>query len=519
MTRRFVLTFAALLLCLCMAGQKKQYKYVSAEELTIIGKVLPTSEPYTRIDTSVYKFDDKVAMKYAGYSTGLAVVFKTDSRNINAKWKTSGANGGANMTAILQKGLDLYIRKDGEWVFAGVGSPKMGKAPYDTHESLIVGNMTPGVKECLLYLPVFDKVERLEIGIDPDASIEAMENPFRFKIIFKGSSVTHGASASRPGMTYPARFGRDNGLYVCNMGFSGRSKLQKEFAHILADADADAFVFDTFSNPSGQVIRERFNEFVDIVRVSHPHTPLIFLQTERRETRNFNTRSEEIESVKQEAAEDVVRERMKTDKHIYFIDSEGFLGDDHIGTVDGSHPNDIGFSRMLDCITSPVLEILGTYGIDADNPQQQDSLAFSNAVWEVTELGKGAQSMYAQIPMFHSTQSISVVKYPSSRYRTEILHRPGDSSGKPSEIGSSSGAVFALNGGYFHVKERLPSVYFRKDGEQLGHTHPTELYRVDGVIGFKDRNGRKVLIESVSDTLLYDSVSRGWKSVMASGPF
>ena len=177
---------------------------------------------------------------------------------------------------------------------------------------------------------------------------------------------------------------------------------------------------------------------------------------------------------------------------------------------------------MFECYGEPAQLDTARHILLGNIPQpdnsKQDSLAFSNAVWEVTELGKGAQSMYAQIPMFHSTQSISVVKYPSSRYRTEILHRPGDSSGKPSEIGSSSGAVFALNGGYFHVKERLPSVYFRKDGEQLGHTHPTELYRVDGVIGFKDRNGRKVLIESVSDTLLYDSVSRGWKSVMASGP-
>lgn len=508
----------SLLLCINMAGQKRQYKYVDAADLTIIGKVLPTPEPYTRIDTVVYKFDDKVAMRYANYSTGLAVVFRTDSRNINVKWQTSSSNAGANMTAILQKGLDLYIKNDGEWVFAGVGSPKMGRAPYDRHESLVVGNMTEGMKECLMYLPVFDKVDKMEIGVDEGSVIEAIDNPFSHKIIFKGSSITHGASASRPGMTYPARFGRDNGFYVCNMGFSGRSKLQKEYAHILAASEADAFVFDAFSNPPGTVIHECFDEFVDIIRAAHPYAPMIFLQTERRETRNFNQRSEEIESAKQKAGETVVRERMKTDKHMYFIDSEGFLGDEHIGTVDGTHPNDIGFTHMLDCITPKILTILEKYGITPDSPEKSDSLAFVNAEWEIEDLGKGAQSMYAQVPMFDSMQSICVVKYPTKNFKTEILHRPKDMAGKPSEIGTEEGASFAINGGFFHVKQRIPAVYYREGKEQLGYTHPTELYRIDGIMGFKDRKGRKAVIEAAPDTLCYDAVSEGWHSAMASGP-
>lgn len=60
---------------------------------------------------------------------------------------------------------------------------------------------------------------------------------------------------------------------------------------------------------------------------------------------------------------------------------------------------------------------------------------FANARWEITELERGAQAMYAQIPMFYSTQSVSVVKYPLKEFKTEILHRPNDLAGKPSEIG------------------------------------------------------------------------------------
>ena len=349
------------LVCLSASAQ---IKWHDAADLTIIGKPIPTSKPFARIDTAVYKFNSKTIDRYANYSTGLAVVFETDSRSIRAKWTTGGSNSGQNQTAIAQKGLDMYILKDGRWVFAGTGNPVMGKAPFNKHESVVVTDMAEGSKQCLLYLPLFDRVDNLEIGLEEGASIKPLANPFRHNIIVHGSSITHGASASRSGMTYAARLGRDNGWYTSNLGFSGACKLQKEYARYLADIKAvDAFVFDTFSNPTAEEITTRFDEFVDIVRAAHPGVPMIFLQTERRETRNFNIKRDASEQAKQDAAEQVVKSRMKTDKHIYFIDSEGFLGDDHLGTVDGTHPNDLGFARMLEVITPKIKKILKKYGI------------------------------------------------------------------------------------------------------------------------------------------------------------
>ena len=347
----------------CMAASA-QTKWHDAADLTVIGKPIPTAKPFARIDTAVYKFNDKIIDRYANYSTGLAVLFETDSRSIKAKWTTGSANSGANMAAIGQKGLDLYIMRDGKWVFAGTGSPKMGKAPFNQHEGTIVADMAEGAKQCLLYLPLFDRVDALEIGLDEGASLKPIDNPFRYNIIVHGSSITHGASASRPGMTYPARLGRSNGWYTCNLGFSGMCKLQKEYARYLADIkDVDAFIFDTFSNPLADVIYANFNEFVDIVRAAHPGVPMIFLQTERREVRNFSLKREETEAAKQKAAAEVVTARMKTDKHIYFIDSEGFLGDEHIATADGTHPTDLGFTYMLEAISPKIKKILKKYGI------------------------------------------------------------------------------------------------------------------------------------------------------------
>ncbi len=333
-------------------------RYIDAAELGIYGH--PSSDTASsslaRISPS-FDFRDRGINEYAGQSTGLFLCFKTDSPFVRARWTTTGKNAGTNMSAIAQKGLDMYIQEKGKWVFAGVGTPVM-KGGFDSHESAIVSDMKPGEKTCLLYLPLFDKTFSLEIGIGKNSSIEGLPNPFGKNAICVGSSITHGAAASRAGMTWPARLSRESGFYCPNVGFSGKSRLDRSYAEYLATIDADAFIFDAFSNPSAQMIYDRFDEFVDIIRAAHPDVPLVFLNTERRETRNFSTKMETYEAAKQKAAREVVSERMKRDRNIYFIDSSDFIGDDSYGTADGVHPTDLGFDRMLKAIRRKLLRIL-----------------------------------------------------------------------------------------------------------------------------------------------------------------
>lgn len=356
--RKTILILILLVMPLTLLAQGT--RYVSALELNLIGKDLPTQRPYERIDTTRYKMPTAV-LGMCTHSTGLAVAFKTDSRNIRAKWKTGSGLPGNNMTAIMAKGLDLYIQKDGEWLFAGVGRPD---AKSGDHQGDVVTNMDEGEKECLLYLPLWTNVTELEIGVDSTATIEPLEQPFRHKIIVHGSSITHGASASRAGMAYPALLERQTGFEMVNLGFSGNCTMQREFAEYLAGTQADAFIFDCFSNPSAQVIHERFSTFVDIIRKAHPGVPLIFLQTIRREGRNFSQSIEQFEANKIEAASEEVRKRMKTDPDLYFIDPGTWTGTDHLSSQDGTHPTDLGFLRMTEIMRPEILRILKLYGIE-----------------------------------------------------------------------------------------------------------------------------------------------------------
>lgn len=148
---------------------------------------------------------------------------------------------------------------------------------------------------------------------------------------------------------------------------------------------------------------------------------------------------------------------------------------------------------------------------------KKDSLAFVNAGWEVIQLQGGAAAMNAEIRMFDSQQNISILKYPSGRFSTKLIHSPGDMAGKTSVIGSREGAVMGINGGYFDMKKLIPCVYFRIGDEIFSQTAPSEAFRVNGVIGTKDKKGRKVMIASCRPEE-YENLAGRWHSVMASGP-
>jgi len=357
--------FLALVLCavlpaLAAGREKPSLRYVDAATLNVIGHPKPVTHPFMRVEG--FDFGERGINAKCRMSTGLAVVFRTDSRTLAARWKTEALSLGANGSAVMQKGLDLYIRRDGRWIFAASGRPDM-RGEMCKHACTLLSTMPEGEKECLLYLPLFSVVESLEIGVDADASLTGMENPFRHRIVVAGSSITHGAAAGRSGMCYVARLERMTGLYCMNFGFSGEFKLQPALAEYLAGVEADAFVFDAFSNPNAEQIHGRFAAFVARLRESHPDTPLVFLQTERRETRNFNLGTDRFEQARQDAAREEVFAAMKHDKRLYFIDSVDFLGDDSLGTTDGTHPNDLGFDRMARAIAPKLMKILRKYGI------------------------------------------------------------------------------------------------------------------------------------------------------------
>ena len=146
--------------------------------------------------------------------------------------------------------------------------------------------------------------------------------------------------------------------------------------------------------------------------------------------------------------------------------------------------------------------------------ETEDAKAFAAADWGWKDLGKGAQAGYAQLRLFDSQQSISVVRYRASKFRTYIANDPGKDAAATSVIAQRYGAVIAINGSYFDGGHN-PVTYVKDDGVQEGRIQGSSVRLcVDGLVGI--RRGHKVRI-ALSDSLSYDKTSRGCKEVMAAG--
>ena len=352
-------TIALLVALATFLSVSAQMRFVEAADLTITGKALPTEHPYHRIDTTRYKGFTPVENQQVRFPAGLAIAFSTTSPRLDIHATYRCERSADNTPGISNAGFDLYIRRGNEWVYAASHAPKQRGKPF----TLITG-MDSTWKECLLYLPIMSELDSLRIGVVEQASIRASETPFRHKIVIFGSSFTHGVSTSRAGMSYPMQIARNTGLGFCNIACSGNCKLQSYFADYLGDvADADAMVFDAFSNPDARMIEERLIPFIERIRAKLPRTPLIFVQTIRREGTNFNLRFREREDAKREAARRMMALATARFNDVYFIDRDDLTGSDHMTSVDGTHPSDLGYWRWAQALQPELLRILEQYGI------------------------------------------------------------------------------------------------------------------------------------------------------------
>ena len=144
-----------------------------------------------------------------------------------------------------------------------------------------------------------------------------------------------------------------------------------------------------------------------------------------------------------------------------------------------------------------------------------DDRTFALADWGWKDLGRGAQAGYAQLPIFGSVQSISVIRYPMKKVRTCIANDSAAEADSTSALALRHGGFAAINASYFNVKTLYPTTYVKDDGKQEGLTTPPELYRVDGLVAVK--NGKTVKIFA-SDTLSYAEKAKGFREAIAGGP-
>lgn len=290
-------------------------------------------------------------------SAGMMVRFQTDATSISARYVLrSDRIAMPHMPATGVSGVDLYARNDkGQWRWVNVTKP----AAKEVNQSFGSG-FTPGSREYAAYLPLYNGVESLEIGVPPGAKFEGLAPRAAKPLVFYGTSITHGACASRPGMVHTALIGRHLDIPVVNLGFSGNGRMDESVGEYLAKIDAAAYIIDCLPNMGPDDVRKKCGPIVKLLRAAHPETPIVLVE-DRRNTNSWITPARATFHTMNHAAlrESFDALKMEGVERLYYIPGDALLGDDAEGATDGSHPNDLGFMRQAAAFEPILREALG----------------------------------------------------------------------------------------------------------------------------------------------------------------
>lgn len=358
--RQFVFTLSGAPLLAQTAAPAPELDWVDAKKLTVEGLGFKdVKSPYDRLPGRAEGVVPAPVWNLSRDSAGALVRFTAATTAIHARWTITNQNlAGANITAIASSGLDLYAKTDaGRWRWLGMGQPKFP----ESNAALITG-IPATERDFMVYLPLRNGVTSLEFGVPKGASIKP--GPARAvgskPILFYGTSITHGIGASRAGMTHVAMLGRTFNREVINLGFSGNGRMEPEVLKFVAELDPAVFVLDCLPNMNAQQVTERTVPGVKQLREIHPSTPILLVEDRNIQT-GFLVEARRKANDANHAALREAFAQLQAEKvpQVYYLEGANLLGDDGEGTVDGSHPTDLGFTRQaaeFERVLRPVLK-------------------------------------------------------------------------------------------------------------------------------------------------------------------
>ena len=360
---------AAILLAIpAMQAQDKAAmpkKHVDATSLRIINKGFDDSERvFSRLPKSLQDSVREGLWDRQQCSSGMGIRFATDSRTVGIRYDLLWNTHMIHMADTGLKGTDLYILEgDSVWRHVNTNRPYIKKGTEKTCEATYVENLAPGMKEFIVYLPLYDGVTKMDIVVDSNAVITS-GNPSvidkKKKIVAYGTSILQGGCASRTGMAATNIIGRELNCEVVNLGFSGEGKMDFPMARALARIpDVDCYLLDPVPNCTEMMCDTLTYDFVNILRTLRPEVPIVMLEGPIYPYARYDSHFGDY-LPKKNAAFRRNYERLKADRpeNLYYVTSENLDGVEDDGTVDGIHLTDLGFKYYAEKLTPVLREIL-----------------------------------------------------------------------------------------------------------------------------------------------------------------
>jgi len=321
------------------------------------GKAFSDTERYfDRLPARAKGVVREAVWKLSKNTAGMSVRFEAETPAVYLKYElTSATLAMSHMPASGTSGFDLYTRQgSGDWCWMAT------RRPSDVRfEGSLVTGIRPGVRTYQLNLPLYNGVKSLEIGLPAAAAFKAIAPRTEKPVLFYGTSITQGGCASRPGLAFVSILGRRLDRPMLNFGFSGNGHLELEVGRFLAELDPAVFVIDCLGNCTVAQITGRTEPLVRLIRQRHESTPILLLDRPVFPNAGSVSHGDE-DSAQLNAAQHKAYERLLSAGvgRLYYRDNRDFIGTDGEGTVDGTHPNDLGMMRYADALEAVIRKVL-----------------------------------------------------------------------------------------------------------------------------------------------------------------
>ena len=296
-----------------------------------------------------------VSERVAGLYTNTAggrIRFKTDSRYLALRCMIPKITQRPLMSLLNSAGFDVYFMENGVETYWYSFYPPIDLS--DTHDECFEGMVwfeNTAEREITVYMPLYNDVADVFIGIAPGASLEAHRlYTHSAPILYYGSSITQGASVSRPGMAYQAQLSRRFDADFINLGFASGACGEESIINYMATLDFDIFVSDyDYNAPNAAHLRNTHSKLYRAIRNTHPNTPYVMLSKPILNRMSNTQENRERRGI----VENTYREALDSgDKNVWFIDGFTLFKGIQPGDIcsDGVHPNDLGAYYMANAI-------------------------------------------------------------------------------------------------------------------------------------------------------------------------
>jgi len=347
-TITYLITF---LLTVSLRGGDSSWVWINADSLTLYGQAGDANvSGYARIPDSLGKAIRPELTRLGTHSSGLMLVFRTNSPEIRTRWTVRHGTQLPHMPLTGVQGLDLYsVDHTGkDWNY--VGTAKWWEKDTVHHEATLMENGSGDERNYVLYLPLYDGIVSLSVGVNKGSPIRKTDifNSGENPILIYGTSITQGGCASRPGMAYPAILSRHLHREILNFGFSGNGRLDPEMADYLASLPASLLIIDALPNVPADTVETKLLDFIVRFR-SHSDVPLLIVPNISYGHADDNTKTGKALELKEMAYRNAHKKCKEAGlQNVTFISLKKIRFTDDEGTVDGVHLTDLGMKRHAD---------------------------------------------------------------------------------------------------------------------------------------------------------------------------